>query len=161
MLVYSSFISIYLSFHLQYALPYLRKTKGNIINLSSIAHIVGGGHELPYTSSKGAIRAMTKSLAIDESKYCVRVNSISPGHIWTPMQEWFRNKQPDPEAAIQESKDSQLMGRMGTPAEIAKAALFLAADATFCTGCDLVASGGAELGFGHKSQVIPRCGSKN
>ncbi|XP_067325987.1 17-beta-hydroxysteroid dehydrogenase 14-like isoform X1 [Anolis sagrei] len=145
----------------KYALPYLRKTKGNIINLSSIVHIIGVGHSVPYTSSKGAISAMTKALAIDESKYCVRVNSISPGIIWTPMQEWVVNQQPDPEAAIRDSKDSQLLGRMGTPAEIAKAALFLAADATFCTGFDLVASGGAELGFAHKSQVTSGCGSKD
>nr|XP_060639169.1 17-beta-hydroxysteroid dehydrogenase 14-like [Anolis sagrei ordinatus] len=114
-----------------------------------------------FLTSKGAISAMTKALAIDESKYCVRVNSISPGIIWTPLQEGIVNQQPDPKAAIQESKDSQLLGRMGTPAEIAKAALFLAADATFCTGFDLVASGGAELGFAHKSQVTSGCGSKD
>nr|XP_016852193.1 PREDICTED: 17-beta-hydroxysteroid dehydrogenase 14 isoform X1 [Anolis carolinensis] len=145
----------------KYALPYLRKTKGNIINIASLLHITGAKHTVPYVSSKGAISAMTKSLAIDESKYCVRVNSISPGMIWTQLQEWVLNQQPDPEAAIQESKEYQLLGRMGTPAEIAKVALFLAADATFCTGLDLVASGGAELGFGRKSQVASGCGSKN
>uniref|UniRef100_A0A803SXY5 17-beta-hydroxysteroid dehydrogenase 14 n=1 Tax=Anolis carolinensis TaxID=28377 RepID=A0A803SXY5_ANOCA len=145
----------------KYALPYLRKTKGNIINIASLLHITGAKHTVPYVSSKGAISAMTKSLAIDESKYCVRVNSISPSNIWTPAWEKEASETPNPEATIQKGKDFQLMGRMGTPAEIAKAALFLATDATFCTGCDLVASGGAELGFAHKSPFTPRCDSKN
>ncbi|XP_067325992.1 17-beta-hydroxysteroid dehydrogenase 14-like [Anolis sagrei] len=145
----------------KYALPYLRKTKGNIINLCSIVHITGQKHCVPYTSSKGAISAMTKALAIDESKYCVRVNSISPGNIWTPAWARVASEAPDPEEVIQKAKGHQLMGRLGNPEEIAKAALFLAADATFCTGFDLVASGGAELGFGPKSQVTSGCGSKN
>nr|XP_060636451.1 17-beta-hydroxysteroid dehydrogenase 14-like [Anolis sagrei ordinatus] len=145
----------------KYALPYLRKTKGNIVNISSTVNIVGNKQSLPYVATKGAITAMTKALAIDESKYCVRVNCISPANVWTPLNAGLINGSPDPEKAFQEAKDAQLMGRMGTPAEIAKAALFLAADATFCTGCDLVASGGAELGFAHKSQVTPGCDSKN
>uniref|UniRef100_A0A803TCX1 Hydroxysteroid 17-beta dehydrogenase 14 n=1 Tax=Anolis carolinensis TaxID=28377 RepID=A0A803TCX1_ANOCA len=144
-----------------YALPFIRKRKGNIINMSSIVGIFGDRKSPIFVATKGAVTAMTKALAIDESKHCVRVNSISPANIWTPMWEKLANKDPDPEAAIQKGKDFQLMGRMGTPAEIAKAALFLAADATFCTGFDLVLSGGAELGFAHKSQVTPGCGSKN
>ncbi|XP_008117147.2 17-beta-hydroxysteroid dehydrogenase 14 isoform X1 [Anolis carolinensis] len=145
----------------KYALPFIRKRKGNIINMSSIVGIFGDRKSPIFVATKGAVTAMTKALAIDESKHCVRVNSISPANIWTPMWEKLANKDPDPEAAIQKGKDFQLMGRMGTPAEIAKAALFLAADATFCTGFDLVLSGGAELGFAHKSQVTPGCGSKN
>ncbi|XP_067326600.1 17-beta-hydroxysteroid dehydrogenase 14-like [Anolis sagrei] len=145
----------------KYALPYLRKTKGNIINMSSIVGTFGDVESVILAATKGAVTAMTKALAIDESKYCVRVNSISPSNIWTPAWPKFANEQPDPEAVIQKYKDAQLMGRMGTPVEIAKAALFLAADATFCTGFDLVTSGGAELGFAHKSQVTPGCGSKN
>ncbi|XP_067326599.1 17-beta-hydroxysteroid dehydrogenase 14-like [Anolis sagrei] len=147
----------------KYALPYLRKTKGNIVNISSTVNIVGNKQSLPYVATKGAITAMTKALAIDESKYCVRVNCISPANVWTPLNAGLINGSPDPEKAFHEAKDAQasLMGRMGTPAEIAKAALFLAADATFCTGCDLVASGGAELGFAHKSPFTPGCDSKN
>nr|XP_060636453.1 17-beta-hydroxysteroid dehydrogenase 14-like [Anolis sagrei ordinatus] len=145
----------------KYALPFLRKTKGNIINMSSIVGNFGDRKSPIFVATKGAITAMTKALAIDESKYCVRVNSISPANVWTSMWARLANEDSDPEAAIQKGNDFQLMGRMGTPAEIAKAALFLAADATFCTGFDLVASGGAELGFAHKSQVTPGCGSKN
>ncbi|XP_016852195.1 17-beta-hydroxysteroid dehydrogenase 14 [Anolis carolinensis] len=145
----------------KYALPYLRKTKGNIVNISSIVNIIGDKLSLTYAATKGAVTAMTKALAIDESKHCVRVNCISPANIWTPLWGRLASETPDPAATIQQGKDAQLLGRMGTPAEIAKAALYLAADATFCTGFDLVLSGGAELGYGHKSPFTSGCDSKN
>ncbi|XP_062813199.1 17-beta-hydroxysteroid dehydrogenase 14-like [Anolis carolinensis] len=150
-----------MAMHTLYALPYLRKTKGNIINMSSITAIFGDKQSVPYVTTKGAVTAMTKALAIDESKHCVRVNCISPASVWTPLKASLINGSPDPEEAFQDAKDAQLMGRMGTPEEIAKPALFLATDATFCTGCDLVASGGSELGFAHKSPFTPGCDSKN
>ncbi|XP_067325990.1 17-beta-hydroxysteroid dehydrogenase 14 [Anolis sagrei] len=144
----------------KYALPYLRKTKGNIINISSIVNIIGDKQSISYAASKGAVTAMTKTLAIDESKHSVRVNCISPANIWTPMWEKLASEAPDPEALIQKGKDAQLLGRMATTAEIGKTVLYLAADATFCTGIDLVFSGGAELGYGHKSPFTPGCDSK-
>ncbi|XP_053219750.1 17-beta-hydroxysteroid dehydrogenase 14 isoform X3 [Podarcis raffonei] len=104
-----------------------------------------------FLAAKGAVTAMTKAMAIDESKYGVRVNSISPGNIWTPMWEKLASQTADPEATIQEGIDAQLLGRMGTPAECAAAALYLASEATFCTGINLVLSGGAELGYAQKS----------
>uniref|UniRef100_A0ACB8EVE6 Uncharacterized protein n=1 Tax=Sphaerodactylus townsendi TaxID=933632 RepID=A0ACB8EVE6_9SAUR len=58
----------------KYALPYLRETRGNIINMASLAGMIGTNHRVTYSSSKGAVIAMTKTLAIDESKYGVRVN---------------------------------------------------------------------------------------
>ncbi|XP_060110986.1 uncharacterized protein LOC132583340 [Heteronotia binoei] len=140
----------------KYALPYLRETKGNIVNIASLLAVIGVEHCVSYVSSKGALIAMTKALAIDESKYGVRVNSISPGYIWTSLAKKLANQSPNPEAEVQKYKDSQFMGRSGTPEEVALAALFLAADATFCTGLNLVVSGGAELGFGKKNQVDPK-----
>ncbi|XP_015263380.1 PREDICTED: 17-beta-hydroxysteroid dehydrogenase 14-like [Gekko japonicus] len=139
----------------KYSLPYLRETKGNIISMGSIAGMLGKEDSASYVSSKGAIIAMTKALAIDESKYGVRVNSISPGYIWTPLTKRFANQSPNPEATIQKYTYSQFMGRPGTPEEVALGVLFLAADGTFCTGLNLVLSGGAELGFGRKNQVKP------
>ncbi|XP_048374275.1 17-beta-hydroxysteroid dehydrogenase 14-like [Sphaerodactylus townsendi] len=135
----------------KYALPYLRETRGNIINISGLSGVGGGKHLLSYSSSKGAILAMTKTLAIDESKYGVRVNSISPGFVWTPLYERYVSFFPDPEAKIQEDKCCQLLGRLGTAEEVALAVLFLAADGTFCTGANLVVSGGADVGFGIKN----------
>ncbi|XP_015263381.1 PREDICTED: 17-beta-hydroxysteroid dehydrogenase 14-like [Gekko japonicus] len=98
---------------------------------------------------------MTKALAIDESKYGVRVNSISPSHIWTPLWEREANRFKNPEAIVQEGESYQLMGRFGTPEEVALGVLFLAADGTFCTGLNLLLTGGAEVGFGRKSQMGP------
>ncbi|XP_077171723.1 L-fucose dehydrogenase-like isoform X2 [Paroedura picta] len=139
----------------KYALPYLRETKGNIINMASLSGVIGMKHAVSYSASKGAVIAMTKAMAIDESKYGVRVNSISPSYIWTPLTKKLTDQAPNPKAAIQEMKDYQLMGRSGTPEEVALAALFLAADATFCTGFNLLLSGGAEVGFGKKNEVDP------
>ncbi|XP_060110572.1 17-beta-hydroxysteroid dehydrogenase 14-like [Heteronotia binoei] len=137
----------------KYALPYLRVTKGNIINMASIVGVTGEKSYLSYVSSKGALISMTKALAIDESKYGVRVNSISPSGIWTPLTKRNLYQSPNPEATVQKYKDYQLMGRFGTSEEVALAALFLAADATFCTGLNLAVTGGAEVGFGEKNQV--------
>ncbi|KAH0626521.1 hypothetical protein JD844_001551 [Phrynosoma platyrhinos] len=155
-LCFSSFL------YFQYSLPHLRKTKGNIINISSLVSVMGQKAAVTYVATKGAVTAMTKAMAIDESKYGVRVNSISPGNIWTPMWERLANESANPEATIQEGKDAQasalwLLGRMGTPAECAMAALYLAADASFCTGMNLILSGGAELDYGQKSHPTASC----
>ncbi|KAJ7313943.1 hypothetical protein JRQ81_005766 [Phrynocephalus forsythii] len=135
----------------KYALPHLRKTKGNVINIASLVATAAQKNAVAYVTSKGAVLAMTKALALDESKYSVRVNSISPGNIWTPMWQKIASEADDPQAKIQEGIDAQPLGRLGTPAEIASAALFLASDATFCTGTDLLVTGGAELGYGKKN----------
>ncbi|XP_054850066.1 uncharacterized protein LOC129339511 [Eublepharis macularius] len=142
----------------KYSLPYLRETRGNIINIASIAGVIGAKNVVSYCTSKGAVIAMTKALAIDESKYGVRVNCVSPAAIWTPFLKKFINQSPDPEATIQETKGHQLLGRFGTPEEVALGVLYLAADGTFCTGFDLMLSGGAEVGFGKKDEVDPEPG---
>ncbi|XP_054850073.1 17-beta-hydroxysteroid dehydrogenase 14-like [Eublepharis macularius] len=142
----------------KYSLPYLRETRGNIINIGSLRGVIGGKNLLSYNTSKGAVIAMTKALAIDESKYGVRVNSLSPGNIWTPMWEKYASQNMDPKATIREAECHQLLGRFGTPEEVALGVLYLAADGTFCTGFNLVISGGAEVGFGTKDVVDPQPG---
>ncbi|XP_032244415.1 17-beta-hydroxysteroid dehydrogenase 14 isoform X3 [Phoca vitulina] len=104
-----------------------------------------------YTVTKGAVTAMTKALALDESQYGVRVNCISPGNIWTPLWEELTASTPDPTAAVQEGTLAQPLGRMGQPADVGAAAVFLASEANFCTGIELLVSGGAELGYGRKA----------
>ncbi|XP_063293246.1 17-beta-hydroxysteroid dehydrogenase 14 [Pelobates fuscus] len=136
----------------KYALPHLRKTQGNIINISSLVGIIGQKYAIPYVATKGAVTAMTKAMAVDESQYNVRVNSISPGNIWTPLWEELSSHSANPEDMVLGGKDAQLLGRMGTADECAKAALYLAADGTFCTGIDLLLTGGAELNYGNKNQ---------
>nr|XP_044990264.1 17-beta-hydroxysteroid dehydrogenase 14 isoform X2 [Jaculus jaculus] len=104
-----------------------------------------------YTLTKGAVTAMTKAFALDESQYGVRINCISPGNIWTPLWEELAASTPDPSATIQEGTLAQPLGRMGQPDEVGAAAVFLASEATFCTGLELLVTGGAELGYGRKA----------
>src|SRR5215470_17393051 len=73
-------VSIFLA--CKYALPHLRRTQGNIINLSSLVGSMGQLHAVTYVATKGAITAFTKALAVDEAAHDVRVNSVSPGNVW-------------------------------------------------------------------------------
>ncbi|XP_069919213.1 17-beta-hydroxysteroid dehydrogenase 14 isoform X3 [Oryctolagus cuniculus] len=135
----------------QLALPHLRRSRGNIINISSLVGAVGQLQGVPYAATKGAVTALTKALALDESQYGVRVNCISPGNIWTPLWQELAALAPDPRAAIREGAMAQPLGRMGQPAEVGAAAVFLASEASFCTGLELFVTGGAELGYGCKA----------
>jgi NAD(P)-dependent dehydrogenase (short-subunit alcohol dehydrogenase family) len=141
----------------KFALPHLRQTQGNIINISSLVGSMGQLHAATYVATKGAITAFTKALAIDEAEHGVRVNSVSPGNIYTPLWQEAIDSADDPEACRAQGDAAQLLGRMGTIAEVGKLCLFLASEATFITGVDHIISGGAELGYGHKSR---RSGAK-
>lgn len=134
------------------ALPHLRKTKGNIINLSSLVGTMGQLHGTTYVATKGAISAFTKALAIDEAAHGVRVNSISPGNVYTPLWQETIDAAADPEQCRKDGDEAQLLGRMGTIEEVGKLCLFIAAEATFTTGVDHIISGGAELGYGRKTR---------
>jgi NAD(P)-dependent dehydrogenase (short-subunit alcohol dehydrogenase family) len=136
----------------QAALPHLRKTRGNIINVSSLVGRIGQLHATTYVATKGAVTAFTKALAIDEAAFGVRVNAVSPGNIWTPLWKEAVDRAADPSTCKADGDASQLMGRMGTIEEAGRLCLFLAAEATFTTGVDHVLSGGAELGYGRKSR---------
>ncbi|XP_008046716.1 17-beta-hydroxysteroid dehydrogenase 14 [Carlito syrichta] len=89
------------------ALPHLRKSRGNVINISSLVGAIGQSQAVPYVATKGAVTAMTKALALDESPYGVRVNCISPGNIWTPLWEELAASTPDPRATIREGTLAQ------------------------------------------------------
>jgi len=137
----------------KYALPHLRESRGNIINLSSLVGMMGQLRATTYVATKGAISALTKALAIDEAEHGVRVNSVTPGNIYTPLWQQAIDAAPDPAAARAEGDAAQLMGRMGTIEEAGRLCLFIAAEATFTTGVDHLISGGAELSYGRKSRV--------
>jgi NAD(P)-dependent dehydrogenase (short-subunit alcohol dehydrogenase family) len=134
------------------ALPYLRLTKGNIISMASLVGSIGQYHAITYVATKGAIIALTKALAVDEAFHGVRVNSVSPGNIYTPLWQEAIDAAPDPTQCRADGDAVQVMGRMGTPEEVGRLCLFIAADATFTTGVDHVISGGAELGYGRKAR---------
>ena len=135
------------------ALPHLRKTKGNIINMSSLVGRMGQLHAVTYVATKGAITAFTKALAIDEAIHGVRVNSVSPGNIYTPLWQEGIDQSADPKQTRADGDAAQHLGRMGTIEEAGKLCLFIAAEATFTTGVDHIISGGAELGYGRKSRI--------
>lgn len=134
------------------ALPHLRETRGSIVNVGSLVASMGQLHATTYVATKGAVVAFTKALAIDEAEHGVRVNSISPGNIDTPLWQAAIDAAPDPARCRADGEAAQLLGRMGTAEEAARLCLFLAADATFTTGVDHVLSGGAELGYGRKTR---------
>jgi NAD(P)-dependent dehydrogenase (short-subunit alcohol dehydrogenase family) len=136
----------------KFALPHLRRTRGNIINLSSLVGSMGQLHATTYVATKGAITAFTKALAIDEAEHGVRVNSVSPGNIYTPLWQEAIDAATDPESCRAQGEAAQLFGRMGTIEEVGKLCLFLAAEGTFTTGVDHIISGGAELGYGRKTR---------
>ncbi len=137
----------------QEALPHLRKVRGNIVNMSSLVGSMGQLHATTYVATKGAITAFTKALAVDEAVHGVRVNSISPGNVWTPLWKQAVDASPNPAKTREDGDAAQLLGRMGTLEEAGRLCLFVAAEATFTTGVDHILSGGAELGYGRKSRT--------
>lgn len=134
----------------KFALPYLRETKGNIINMASLVGRMGQSQATTYVATKGAITALTKALAIDEAPHGVRVNCVSPGNIYTPLWQEAIDRAPDPQQCRATGEAAQVLGRMGTIEEVGRLCLFIAAEATFTTGVDHLISGGAELGYGRK-----------
>ncbi len=135
----------------KFALPHLRRTGGNIINIASLVATIGQRHAVTYTATKGAVLSFTKALALDEAANGVRVNSVSPGNIYTPLWQEAIDAAPDPARCRADGEAAQVMARMGSPQEVGRLCVYLAADATFTTGVDHIISGGAELGYGRKT----------
>lgn len=136
----------------KFALPHLRQTRGNIINMASLVASMGQYHATTYVATKGAITGFTKALAIDEAPHGVRVNSVSPGNIYTPLWQEAIDAAPDPLQYRAAGEGAQLLGRMGSAEEVGRLCLFIACAATFTTGVDHIISGGAELGYAQKSR---------
>ncbi len=123
----------------------LKQGGGNIVNIASVAGFVGVDRRFAYGATKGAVIAMTKSMAIDYVKNGIRVNCICPGTVYTPFVDSYLERFHKHEKAetIEKLKARQPMGRMGTPQEIADAALYLAAEESgYVTGSELVIDGG-------------------
>ncbi len=128
------------------AIPQFRKSNGGVIvNMASIAAWVGIPDRFAYSTAKGAVMAMTLSVAKDYLNENIRCNSISPARVHTPFVDGFISKTyPGKEADIFEKlSQSQPIGRMGKPDEVAALALFLCSDeASFITGSDYPIDGG-------------------
>ena len=118
---------------------------GSIINLSSIEGIVGDPDLGAYNASKGGVRLYTKSVALScaKSKLNIRVNSIHPGYIWTPMVENYLREHGDVEEGKKAAAAMHPVGHIGEPDDIAYGVVYLASDESkFVTGAELVIDGG-------------------
>ena len=121
---------------------------GSIVNISSIDGLIGSSDSLAYVASKFAVRGMTKVAALELGKFGIRVNSVHPGGIDTPM---VADALP---AEVVEQMFSPLpLGRIGRPEEVAELATWLASDASsYSTGSEFVIDGGWTAGFALPSQ---------
>jgi NAD(P)-dependent dehydrogenase (short-subunit alcohol dehydrogenase family) len=118
---------------------------GVVLNMASVAALVGLPDRFAYSMTKGAVMAMTIAAAKDHLKDHIRVNSISPARVHTPFVDGFISKNyPGKEAEMFEKlSKTQPIGRMAKPEEIAHLALYLCSDeASFITGCDYPIDGG-------------------
>ena len=122
---------------------FARDPKASIVNLSSIYGLISAPDVPPYHASKGAVRLMTKTDALLYAGEKIRVNSIHPGFIWTPMVDGFLKSQGDVEAGRPVVDALHPLGHMGDPDDIAWGCVYLASDeAKFVTGAELVIDGG-------------------
>lgn len=129
----------------KHAIPHMQKAGGgSIINMSSIYGLIGAGDLPPYHASKGAVRLMSKNDALVYAKDKIRVNSVHPGFIWTPLVEELAKRSPDGVEAFRAHLDSlHPIGHIGEPDDIAYGVLYLASDESkFLTGSELVIDGG-------------------
>jgi NAD(P)-dependent dehydrogenase (short-subunit alcohol dehydrogenase family) len=128
------------------AVPHLAAEGGGaIVNQGSVAALVGIPNFAAYCAAKGAVVALTRSMAVDLAPRGIRVNVICPGTVYTPLMEPMLRARGDGdlEAGLAKTVVKYPIGRLGTPEEIAHAALFLASEeASFLTGSVLAADGG-------------------
>ncbi len=128
----------------KYALPsMLERRSGVIVNIGSVAGLIGIPKRAAYCASKGAVVTLTKQIAIAYVRQGIRCNCICPGTVDSPWVERLVAQEPDPVAARRALEARQPMGRLVTPEEVAAAALYLASDeAAAITGSVLVIDGG-------------------
>lgn len=130
----------------KYAIPYLKKTRGVIVNVASLVAVKGIANRAVYSASKGAVLALSKAMAADYIKEGVRVNVVSPGTVLSPSLEQRIRSEADPEAAMNNYVSRQPLGRLGKPEEIATAILFASSqEAGFLDGANICIDGAGSL----------------
>lgn len=129
----------------KHVIPYMKEAhRGSIINLSSIYGLVGAGDFPPYHASKGAVRMMSKNDALLYAADNIRINSVHPGFIWTPMVENAANQSAIGKADFRKAIGARHpLGHIGEPDDVAWGIVYLASEeAKFVTGAELVIDGG-------------------
>jgi len=123
---------------MQAVAPSMRATGGSIVNISSIAGIVGNSKSIGYTASKWAVRGMTKAAAVELAPYGIRVNSVHPGVIRTTMSD----------SAGDRTSGVPPLGHVGDPVDVANLVVYLASDESrFTTGAEHVVDGASTAGW--------------
>ncbi|NWF69701.1 MAG: SDR family oxidoreductase [Chloroflexi bacterium] len=132
-----------IAFCSKHCIPHMQKVgKGAIVNISSVHSFANVNGTSPYAASKGAATALTRSMAMDYSP-TIRVNSVAPGWVLTPLIQGIFDSYPDPAAQQRLVEQRQVMKRIGRPEDIGNAVAFLASDeASFITGTQLYVDGG-------------------
>jgi meso-butanediol dehydrogenase/(S,S)-butanediol dehydrogenase/diacetyl reductase len=138
--------SVYLT--TKYGYEALRKSRGSILNTSSLVGVIGQSAHAAYTATKGGMNTLTMSMALDYAAAGIRVNAVCPAGTWTPMlREWARD-QPNPAAVAEYLNAIHPLGDCPEGDVIADACVFLLSEkARFVTGHIMHVSGGAELGY--------------
>jgi NAD(P)-dependent dehydrogenase (short-subunit alcohol dehydrogenase family) len=128
------------------AIPAMKASGGgSIVNISSVLGLRGAAHAMAYSASKGAVRSLTKNVALHcaQMKYNIRCNSVHPGYIDTPMIAPRLEQNVENMTGRQFLEDLHPLGRLGRPEEVANMILFLLSDeSTFSTGSEFVCDGG-------------------
>lgn len=128
------------------AMPYLRETKGSIVNVASVAAIKGLKNRAIYSATKGAMIALSQSMAAEYVSEGIRINCVSPGTVLSPSLQGRIDRTDDPVQAMQNFVSRQPLGRLGTSDEVAKAIVFAAAQGIgFMTGSNIVVDGGMTI----------------
>jgi NAD(P)-dependent dehydrogenase (short-subunit alcohol dehydrogenase family) len=132
----------------RYGIEALKDSKGCIINTSSLVGEIGQENHAAYTATKGAVNALTKSMALDYAPYHIRVNAVAPAGVWTPMLREWGKYQNDGKGIENYMNAIHPLGYCPEGDVIADACVFLISDkARFITGHVMHVSGGAELGY--------------
>lgn len=146
--------SIYLTAH--FGVPHMvRRGGGAIVNISSVQGFNCQQNVAAYVATKGAIHALTRAMALDHAEQGIRVNSISPGSVRTPILEMAARTYGGEGVTVEQAfacfGAAHPLGRIGEPEEVAELVAFLASDkAAFCTGSDYKIDGGLTAGLGVK-----------
>jgi NAD(P)-dependent dehydrogenase (short-subunit alcohol dehydrogenase family) len=132
----------------RHAFDALKKSKGCILNTSSLVGVIGQEIHAAYTATKGGMNTLTKSMAVDYAKYGIRVNAVCPAGTWTPMLRQWCAEQPNPASTERYLDEIHALGYCPEGDVIADACVYLLSNkARFVTGHIMHVSGGAELGY--------------
>lgn len=130
----------------RFAMPYLRSTKGSIVNVASTVALKGVANRAIYSATKGAMVALSQSMAAEYVAEGIRINLVSPGTVDSPSFQQCVGSAGDPAQALQDFIQRQPLKRLGTTQEVARAIVFASGvDVPFMTGANIVVDGGMTI----------------